>query len=138
MCEQGDGLGKILSSSKSYARSHFILEGLSLEIGSVEETLAFRAFQQRNLSEYYKVLSVVQAIMYGFSSMIKVMSQEQPGSPEALNDLLTQLRNLLLPETVKETEDKAKKVKQIMENEISSGPFKVESMVYKKKGKGLN
>lgn len=109
-----------------------------MKVGSIEETLALRAFQQRNLSEYYKVVTVVNTIIYGFGALISSMNGGQAESPEKINDLLTTLRTLLLPDTEKDTENKAKKVKDIMERELSNGPFKVEAMTYKKRGKGLN
>jgi hypothetical protein len=66
------------------------------------------------------------------------MNGENPAGPDAVNDLLAKLRELLLPDTKDESAQRAKKVKELMENEINNGPFKVEAMVYDKKGKGLN
>ena len=104
----------------------------------MEETLAFRALQQRNLGDYFKVLTIVQTIIYGFNSLMTAMGGEQPAGPDTVNDLLSKLRELLLPDSKDESADRAKKVKEMMENEINNGPFKVEAMVYDKKGKGLN
>ena len=104
----------------------------------MNETLAFRALNQKNLAEYVKTLTIVQTIIYAAGAMATSLSGEQPGSPDAVNDLLEHLKHLLIPNSKKDKEDKAQKVKRIMERELTSGPFKVESMVYNKKGKGLN
>ena len=81
---------------------------------------------------------MVQAIFYSVSSLATALSGGDPGSPDTVNDLLSELKTLLLPSMANEKEDKAEKVKRIMERELSAGPFKVEAMVYEKKGKGLN
>lgn len=77
-------------------------------------------------------------MMYVGGAVATSLAGEQPGSPDAVNDLLEQLKILLIPSATKDKDDKAEKVKKIMERELSTGPFKVEAMVYNKKGKGLN
>ena len=101
--------------------------------------LAMRAFNQKNLVDFAKSLLVVQTINYAASAICNaVAGGDSPASPDSVNNLIEQLKGLLIPGSGREKEDKAKKVQEIMERELTTGPFKVEAMVYEKRGKGLN
>ena len=60
-------------------------------------------------------------------------------SSDTLRDLLSGYKELLMPESAEEREEKAKKVKEVMERENEKGPFQVEPMVFgQRKKRGLN
>lgn len=130
----GDGVKKILSSSKSLARSHFVLGGLDLEVGSLKETTALKAFRNKQLISFTKTQVLVEAIVYAGHVVASMLAKDAtaPG-PDRINDLMANLRELLFPEMGEDKEEKAKKAMKVVEKEIAKGPFKVEGMTYGKK-----
>lgn len=90
------------------------------------------------MTEYVKTLTIVKAIEYA-AGVIATAGSGEPPSTDGVNGLLGELKDLLLPEMAEDREDKAKKVKRIMEHEMAQGPFKVESMAHEGRNKkGFN
>lgn len=115
-----------------------VLRGLDLEVGSLKESVAFRALNRKNLIEYMKVQTIVQAIGYGAAVIANVSQGEQAPSPDNVNKILDSLKVLMLPSTKDELDRQSKRAKELMEHEASRGAFKVVSMSHEKRGKGLN
>ena len=82
--------------------------------------------------------TIVNAIAYAAGVIANVSQGEQPPSPDGVNNLLDSLKTMLLPEMREDMDKQSEKVKELMKKEQDSGPFKVQSMVYSKRGKGLN
>ncbi len=81
--------------------------------------------------------TIVNTIAYAAGVIANVSVGEQPPSPDGVNKLLDQLKVMLLPEMREDIDKQSERVKELMKREQDSGPFKVQSMVYSKKGKGL-
>jgi len=113
-----------------------VLGGLDIEVGSFEETAALKAFKNKQLLSYKKTQVLVEAIVYAGNTVSSMLAEDASApSPDRINDLMGDLRELLFPEMASERDEKAKKVKKVMEREIAKGPFVVEGMTYgKKKG----
>ena len=110
---------------------------MDLEVGSLEETLAFRALKKKNLIEYIEVSAIVHTIGYAANVIASAVGGEQAPSPDSINKMLENLKTMLLPETKEELKEQTRKVRELMEQEQQRGPFKVQAVVKTKRGKGL-
>lgn len=118
------------------ARTNFILGGLDLEVGSVQEELAMRAFRHKQYTRFLETRTIVEAITFVGGLVVAAINKSGSAPKlDPLNDLLGELRSQLMPDLAEEKDSKAKKVKKIIEEEINRGPFKVESMGTTSKGK---
>lgn len=95
-----------------------------------------KAFRERQLTSFVQTRVIVESVVYAGNLIASTMSNSDnsPG-PDKINDLLDDLRSLLMPEFKEDKERRAKKFKRLMEQEVSQGPFKVEGMSYGKKRK---
>lgn len=123
-----------MSSPRAIARANFALGGLDLEIGSLKESLAMRAFKRDQMITLVQTSIIVQSINWMANSVVTAVQQgDSFPSTDGINDLMGVLRSLLLPELADDKEDRTKKAMEVMEREISKGPFKVEGMAYNRK-----
>lgn len=108
-------------------------------MGSLQELFAMRAFREKQIARYMETRVLVEAILFGCGNVAAALAgSDQSPSPDSLNDLMTSLKGLLLPELAEERDSKVTKVMKLMEEEQKRGPFKVESMAFEKRKKGLN
>lgn len=123
-----------MGSPRGVARANFALGGLDLEIGSLRESLALRAFRRNQIITLVQTQTIVQSIHWMANTITTAVQKgDSFPSPDNINDLLETLRTLLLPELAEDKENRAQKVMKVMEKEIARGPFKVEGMAYNKK-----
>jgi hypothetical protein len=82
---------------------------------------------------YVQTTTIVNAIMHAMNVISSVVAKADsiPG-PDGLNDSLSNLLNLLLPDVNDEKDRDAERAKALMQEEIAKGPFKVEGMSYNK------
>lgn len=116
-----------------------MLEGLELPIGSIKETLAINAFKDKQQTKYIETLLIVNTIIEVGNRIAAAVTNNQHNGSNTLKELLDTYKELLIPEFSEEKDRKAKRFKEIMERENSSGPFQVEAMAYETRSKkGLN
>ena len=104
----------------------------------MQEALAIAAIIRRQNVQFMTTLTVVNAIIQIGNGIISANSGggAPSGGADNLQKSLSALRDLLVPEDVLEKEKKAKRVKELLEKEVSKGSFKVRPMVSSKKTRG--
>lgn len=88
---------------------------------------------------FYSVLSVVSAIISTGNQIVTALSN-QPGDNKAgkqLGEVMSALRQLLLPEDSFEAEKKIEKIKETLEREVAKGPITIRPQAGKKKKRAL-
>ena len=99
----------------------------------MQEALAMKAMRHSNTTSYVQTLTIVKAITYAAGSIMAAVSEGgNAPSPDDLNKSLSNLLNLLLPETGDAKDADAERAMKKVQSEIEKGPFKVEGMSYNK------
>lgn len=79
---------------------------------------------------YFQVLVLVQAIQ----EAAKIIASGE-GSFSKTSDTLRTLRGMMFPELAEDTESRAQKAQEIMAQELSKGPLKIQRLDYETKKK---
>lgn len=88
------------------------------------------SLDHRNLIEFYKVLSVINAIIHAGSQITSaVAGSNTPTGSDNLTKTIDELKRLLLGDDASNNEQQAQKAKRILEAEHAKGPLRVKSRV---------
>jgi len=105
----------------------------------VHENIAIRQYRNEQEIKYINTLFMVQSVMYAAGVIAAASTGSAMPSPDKLNELNDAFKELLMPEYAEERQDKAERVKKILEDGANQAPFVVTAMAYdKRKKKGLN
>jgi hypothetical protein len=132
-------LKRALQTPRGQARLEFAYRGLDLRYGSPEESFAMLAYNREQQVRFYSVLSVINAIL-GTGNLIVQALTGQPGdnkSGKALQETMSALRELLLPDDTFEAEKKIERIKAVLEREVAKGPISIRPQAQKKKRRGI-
>ena len=104
--------------------------GLDYPFGSSKESLAIAAFNRKQSTHFMTTLSIVNAIISVGNSLISALSggSSTTSNGDNLKKSLESLKELLLPEDVTEKSRREKRVMDILEAEVASGPLSVRKM----------
>lgn len=97
------------------------------------------AYNREQQVRFYSVLSVINAIL-GTGNLIVQALTGQPGdnkSGKALQETMSALRELLLPDDTFEAEKKIERIKAVLEREVAKGPISIRPQAQKKKRRGI-
>lgn len=104
-----------------------LARGLKYEEGSVEDTFARMSIEHERKTEFAKTMVIVNAII-GMGNHI-AMSVSGGNSDkkvlDGLNNSITTLKRLLIPESIEQTESEAMRVKNILKKEMEQGPISI-------------
>jgi hypothetical protein len=117
----------------------FAYRGLKIPYGSTDESLAMLAHDREQQIRFYSVLSVVSAIISTGNKIIQTLAN-QPGDDKAgkqMGEVMSALRQLLLPEDSFEAEKKINRIKETLEREVAKGPISIRPQSGKKRKRAL-
>lgn len=102
------------------------MSGLKYEPGTLEESLARRAFDRKNEIEFLKVLAVCNTITTVGNGIIAAVSKsDAPGGGDSVKKTIDALQALLVPQWAEDTERKAKKAREVLVREVSKGIVRI-------------
>lgn len=95
-------------------------------MGSTQEAVAMSAFFRNQQIQFMTTLSIVNAIIQvGNSIAASVSGGNSSGGTDNLKKTMESLRDLLLPEDVKEKESKVERALKLLTEEAAKGPLTV-------------
>jgi hypothetical protein len=109
--------------------SELTLRGFRGEPESKEWILAERAITRQNTASFLTTITLVNAIMMvGKMVAGAVAGSSDASGNDSFKKCLSSLEDVLFPKDTEELEAKTKRVRAILEKEVSKGPFKVKAM----------
>ena len=117
-----------MSSPVGIVRGELMLRGLTFEPGSIEETVFKIALGRHNTASYLTTLSIINAILHVGNVVASAVGGGQAPGSDAVKKTLDELRVTLFPEDIKDGEQKAQRVKDILEREAAGGALRVKTM----------
>ena len=105
------------------------LKGIEPEsIRTTEKSLLMGHLAKKREQRFMEMMIVIQAIVGAAHTIAGGKSDFQ-----ALSDLVRKYADLTYPEDAHDLEDKATRIKRIMEEEFAKGPLRVQAQDYDKK-----
>lgn len=97
--------------------------------------MALSAFRSKQQEKYLNSLLIVKTILHAAGFISAAVTGGNAPASNDLQELLGAYKSLLMPEYNDEKEEKARRVKEIMEKENEIGSFQVSSMSYSSRPK---
>ena len=125
-----------MSSPHFIERADLLIRGVDLPFGSLLERVAMGAVERERAASFMATMSIVNAIIQVGNNIVSAGSKDAlAGGDDKLKKSLDSLRDILIPEDEFKKEEKAARIKRILEEESSKGTIRVRPMVSSKKNR---
>jgi len=111
-----------------------LLAGIKVEIGSLAEDVAIAEYKKQQQTEYLKLLAINSAVFRAAELIGSALGSETKPAMDKHKELLEMLQDVFMPDSKVSKVDETEKARKIIEEEFKRGPFKVQAMVYNRKG----
>lgn len=118
-------------------RAEFLLRGLKVPFGSLEEAIASAALSRKHQIHFMTILSIVNAIIQLGNVIAAVLTGNAPSDSGGVTKSMDALKELLFPQEAEIKETKAQRALRILQKELEGGPYRVvpKSVPRKRKGR---
>jgi hypothetical protein len=82
--------------------------------------------QRREEIEYLKLMAIVNAIITAGNKIAAAVTSSEFTGSDSLNKLLDIIKEQMMPQNKEALEERARKIKEMLEKEVAGGPIQVQ------------